>query len=97
MSLDPSTFVNTSNWTSELGLQSLTPAAQPNVSRTRTSASKPPPNRKGQDVESLEQMLEPERTGVHKKGESKPPWALIIIVMLLLAAGAAVAVVVAMQ
>jgi hypothetical protein len=42
-------------------------------------------------------MLEPERTGVHKKGEGKPPWALIIIVMLLLAGGAAVAVIVAMQ
>ena len=96
MSLDPSTFVNTSNWTSELGLQSLTPpVAQP---RTRSNnTSKPPSNKKGGDIESLEQMLEPERTGVHKKGESKPPWALIIIVMLLLAAGAAVAVIVMMQ
>jgi eukaryotic-like serine/threonine-protein kinase len=97
MSLDPSTFVNTSNWTSELGLQSLTPGVAPTKTRSG-SASRPPPNKKGGDVESLEQMLEPERTGVHKKGEGgKPPWALIIIVMLLLAAGAAVAVVVAMQ
>jgi len=92
MSLDPSTFVNTSNWTSELGLQALQPA-QPPAKRTNT-ASRPPPNK--HDVESLEQMLEPERTGVHKKGEGKPPWALIIIVMFLLAAGAAVAVFVAM-
>jgi len=45
---------------------------------------------------SLEQMLEPDRTGVHNKGESRPPWALIIVIMLLLAAGAAVAVVFAM-
>ena len=37
--------------------------------------------------------LEPDRTGVHKKGESKPPWILIIVIMLLLAAGAAVAVI----
>ena len=47
-------------------------------------------------IESLEQMLEPDRTGVHGK-DDRPPWALIIVVMLLLAAGAAVAVVVAMQ
>jgi serine/threonine-protein kinase len=92
MSLDPSTFVNTSNWTSELDLQAAPPA------KRNASASRPPPNKKagGADIESLEQMLEPERTGVHKKGEGKPPWALIIIVMFLLAAGAAVAVFVAM-
>jgi hypothetical protein len=42
-------------------------------------------------------MLEPDRTGVHKKTEGKPPWALIIVIMLLLAAGAAVAVVLLMQ
>ena len=48
------------------------------------------------DIESLEQMLEPERTGVHSKSD-RPPWALIIVIMLLLAAGAAVAVVLAMQ
>jgi serine/threonine-protein kinase len=97
MSLDPSTFVNTSNWTSELGLQSLTPAAQPQGGRSKPGPSKPPQNKKGGEIDSLEQMLEPERTGVHKKGEGKPPWALIIIVMLLLAAGAAVAVIVALQ
>lgn len=94
MSLDPSTFVNTSNWTSELGLQSLTPGAQP--ARRANTPSKPPQNagKKGasNDIESLEQMLEPERTGVHKKGEGGPPWVLIIVVMLLLAAGAAVTV-----
>ncbi len=98
MSLDPSTFVNTSNWTSELGLQSLQPNnAQPPVKRAQ-APSRPPGNKKGPsaDIESLEQMLEPERTGVHKKGEGKPPWALIIIVMFLLAAGAAVAVFIAM-
>ncbi len=97
MSLDPSTFVNTSNWTSELGLQSLQPGSgqQP---RRANSPSRPPGKKPGApaDVESLEQMLEPERTGVHKKGESKPPWALIIIVMFMLAAGAAVAVFIAM-
>ncbi len=99
MSLDPSTFVNTSNWTSELGLQSLQPnQQQPQPIKRAHAPSRPPGTKKGQsaDIESLEQMLEPERTGVHKKGEGKPPWALIIIVMFLLAAGAAVAVFVAM-
>ncbi len=93
MSLDPSTFVNTSNWTSELGVQQSVPPRP-------SSASRPPANRKAippsGDIESLENLLEPERTGVHAK-EGKPPWALIIIVMLLLSAGAAVAVIFAMQ
>ena len=98
MSLDPSTFVNTSAWTSELGLQSLQPNQQPLAVKRAHVPSRPPGNKKGPsaDIESLEQMLEPERTGVHKKGEGKPPWALIIIVMFLLAAGAAVAVFIAM-
>ena len=48
------------------------------------------------EIESLEAMLEPERTGVHGKAERKPPWLLIIVVMVLLAAGAAAAVVMLM-
>jgi serine/threonine-protein kinase len=101
MSLDPSTFIDTQNWANDLGLASINPGSQPPVKRPG-SPSRPPANKKvvltpAGDIESLEQMLEPDRTGLHKKGESKPPWALIIVVMLLLAAGAAVAVVVAMQ
>ena len=98
MSLDPSTFVNTSAWTSELGLQSLQPNQQQQPVKRTATPSRPPQNKKSPsaDIESLEHILEPERTGVHKKGEGKPPWALIIIVMFLLAAGAAVAVFVAM-
>jgi len=98
MSLDPSTFVNTSAWTSELGLQSLQPNQQQQPVKRTQANSRPPGNKKGPaaDIESLEHILEPERTGVHKKGEGKPPWALIIIVMFLLAAGAAVAVFVLM-
>ncbi len=96
MSLDPSTFVNTSNWTNELGLQSLTPGPGTPAKRANTPSRPPASKKPAGDIDSLEQMLEPERTGVHKKGEGKPPWALIIIVMFLLAAGAAVAVFVAM-
>ena len=67
-------------------------AARRRPVRRRTRASggpTPPPG----EIESLEQMLEPDRTGVHKKDERQPPWALIIVLMVLLAAGAAVAVV----
>ena len=92
MSLDPSNFVDTSNWTGELGVQA-TPkrqnrhsASPPNKQR---SAQTPPPG----EMESLEAMLEPERTGVHGKAEKKTPWVLIVMIMLILAAGAAAAVV----
>jgi serine/threonine-protein kinase len=99
-SLDPSAFVDTSNWAGDL-LQSQQGAhggrASKNKAPTRPPANKPKTiTAGGGEIESLEQMLEPDRTGMHKKGESKPPWAIIIVVMLLLAAGAAVAVVFAM-
>ncbi len=100
MSLDPSTFVDTSNWAGDL-MQSQQGTGRGSKNKAPT---RPPANKaktitapgSGGEIESLEQMLEPDRTGMHKKGESKPPWALIIIVMVLLAAGAAVAVVFAM-
>jgi eukaryotic-like serine/threonine-protein kinase len=97
MSLDPSTFVDTSAWTGELGLASQQPPqrarpTRPPQHKSNKLQATPQPG----EIESLEQMLEPERTGVHNRA-NRPPWALIIIVMLLLAAGAAVAVVVAMQ
>ena len=96
-SLDPSSFVDTSNWAGEM-------QSHQGTQRAQKKSTKPPANKGGKqitspgggEVESLEQMLEPDRTGMHKKGESKPPWAIIIIVMVLLAAGAAVAVVFAM-
>jgi len=102
MSLDPSTFIDTQNWANDMGLASMNPGAQtpakrPGPSRPPATKGRPGAPPQPNDIESLEQMLEPDRTGVHKKGEAKPPWALIIVIMLLLAAGAAVAVVVAMQ
>jgi serine/threonine-protein kinase len=107
MSLEPGSFIDTAGWAGELGMQS---AQTPQNAFKRQSASKPPPNKPrsmlpstppppGADgvVESLEQMLEPDRTGMHGKKAKGTPWVLIIIVMLVLAAGAAVAVVFAMQ
>ncbi|MEO7096296.1 MAG: protein kinase, partial [Polyangiales bacterium] len=99
MSLDPSTFVDTSNWAGDLANSQQgngrTPSAKKQT-RPPPNKSKPPATTGGGEVESLEHILEPDRTGMHKKGESKPPWAIIIVVMVLLAAGAAVAVVFAM-
>jgi serine/threonine protein kinase len=102
-SLDPSTFVDTAGWAGELGMQS-SQTAPPVKRQTKPPATKPratlpqTPNPTGTDLESLEQMLEPDRTGVQgKKAEKALPWLLIIIVMVVLAAGAAVAVVFAMK
>jgi hypothetical protein len=107
LSLDPSAFVDTQNWTGELLSGAQTPGAIPPTNQKIKRPTRPPPNRSKPppnhptpqpgELESLEQMLEPERTGVHKKGEGKPPWILISIILLLLAAGAAAAVVFAMQ
>ncbi len=98
MSLDPSTFGDHSGWSGE-------PQAASQPALKRQPATRPPrikgksitPTPGPGEIESLEQMLEPDRTGVHKRAEGKTPWAIIIVIMLLLAAGAAVAVVVAMR
>jgi len=94
MSLDPSAFIDTSNWVGEMGLAS---AQQPPAKRP----TRPPPTKNkatpAPEIESLEQMLEPERTGVRKNGERRPSWALIVVLMLLLAVGAALAVILAMR
>jgi serine/threonine protein kinase len=107
MSLDPSTFVDTAGWAGEMGLQGSGQHQPPPVKRqtknppisqrsTRGGPSTPPPEGA---VESLEQMLEPDRTGVHgKAATTKPlPWGMIIVLMLVLAAGTAAAVVFAMR
>jgi eukaryotic-like serine/threonine-protein kinase len=98
MSLDPSTFVDTSNWAGEMGLAAsgqAAPTKRPhrNTQNKHAKVQTPAPG----DVESLEQMLEPDRTGVHKNDATKLPWVLIIVVMVLLAAAAAVAVIVVMK
>ena len=96
MSLDPSNFVDTSNWAGELGV-----SAQPPPRRQGRGSASPPnrvrtPPTGHSEMESLEAMLEPDRTGLHGKAGRKLPWLLIAIVMLVLAAGAAAAVVLLM-
>jgi len=97
MSLDPSAFMDPSRWANELAnpsgaQQAHKRAARPSGAPRTKNVPTPPPG----ELESLEHLLEPERTGVHEKSD-RPPWALIVVIMLLLAAGAAVAVVFAMQ
>ncbi|MFT3691634.1 MAG: serine/threonine-protein kinase [Kofleriaceae bacterium] len=112
-SLDPSAFVDTAGWAGEMGLQQSGAAPAPPIKRpTKPPLNKtrpgigagipatPSPGQGSDGIESLEQMLEPDRTGVHGKPNApgKPvPWPLIIVVMLVLAAGAAVAVIFAMK
>jgi serine/threonine protein kinase len=96
MSLDPSAFVDTSNWAGEMGLASHHPPpkrpTRPLAQRPKPSSPTPSP-----EIESLEQILEPDRTGLHRNREHKARWTTVAIIMLLLAAGAAVAVVLAMR
>jgi len=58
---------------------------RPNIQHKRDSSL----NNPAPDIEPIEQILEPDRTGVHKSGDKKTPWALILIVLVLIAAGAA--------
>lgn len=96
MSLDPSAFVDTSNWVGELGLAAQGPGQRPAAKK----ATRPPPvagkGASAPEIESLEQMLEPDRTGVHSK-DRKPPWALLVALLVLLAAASGVAVVLLMK
>jgi eukaryotic-like serine/threonine-protein kinase len=110
MSLDPSAFVDTSNWAGEMGLGSQHPPPQhpgqhphqhPNprarptrpMPRDRVTAPTPSP-----EIESLEQILEPERTGHHRNRDGKSPsWLVIALIMLVLAAAAAITVVLVMR
>ncbi len=96
LSLDPARFINTSAWADELQQPQQPPpkrskgaSASPQNKPRTAGPNTPPPG----EMESLEAMLEPERTGVHGKADRKIPWVLIVIVMLALA-GAAAAVVV---
>ena len=80
-SLDPSAFVNTQGWANEL-IQPHAPISphkrptRPPVQKPRGTPTPPP------EIESLEAILEPERTGVRKRGEGKPPWLIIAVIML---------------
>lgn len=89
VSLDPSTFADTGGWDGRPSAQPLVPFKRP----TRPPISRPKmvAPASGGEVESLEQMLEPDRqvTGLHAKGSAIPPWILIAGVLVVVAAVAA--------
>ena len=101
MSLDPSAFVDTSAWASDFGVGGGGVAPPTPTKRARPHQSSKPPVRgnhptpaPGVEIESLEQMLEPDKTGVHGKAKaSGVPVAVIVMLVLVLAGAAAAAVI----
>jgi serine/threonine-protein kinase len=86
MSLDPSSFVDTSAWASDFGLDTG-PSSRQVPTRTPTrppsehdAAPEPSPVEAANEIESLQDLLEPDRTGVHDMRASKG----IIIAMVVL-------------
>jgi serine/threonine-protein kinase len=97
--LDPSSFVDTSAWANDFGVSSG--GSPPTSRRARaTQPSKPPrsnaptPAAGIPEIESLEQMLEPEKTGMHgRAGSGGMPIAMIVALVVVLAGAAAAAVI----
>ncbi len=101
-SLDPKAFVDTSGWTSELGLDEQFPTddgvdEDVAVIRSRARADSPEASLDeddDEDIESLQQILEPDRTGVHRHpdhdGSRGVLIALIVAVLLAGAVGAGI-------
>ena len=97
--LDPSSFIDTSGWAADFGFNSPEPAAPaappPPVPAVRSSlrpaprtaaraAVPPPPD---DEIESLQQMLEPDRTGVHDTRDTRLVVAVLILVFLVAVLG----------
>jgi serine/threonine-protein kinase len=103
MSLDPSAFIDTSNWAGEMGLASSHHPPQHPAAKARSTRQmprdKPAMPTPSPEIESLEQMLEPERTGHHRhrREGQKPPWLMIAAIMVALAAVAALVVAILMR
>ena len=87
-SLDPSHFVDTSSWTSDL-LDSTTDGRRPSVPPGGNRSAVQPPHG---DLDGLSNMLEPDRTGVHDKGGGKGLLIGIIIAVVVAAVAAGVVV-----
>lgn len=89
VSLDPGAFIDTSGWVSELGLESGTAAADALSPPGGTALDEVPAPALTDtaQLESLQQMLEPDRTGVHQTGKSSKAIIIALFVLLVLAAG----------
>ncbi|MCP4447259.1 MAG: serine/threonine protein kinase [Myxococcales bacterium] len=90
-SLDPSSFVNTSDWESDFGIESGPVSAPPPEALPADSPAIPPPTvtppPSTAEVESLQQMLEPDRTGVHQRSSASSSVKIAIFLLIVLAAG----------
>ncbi len=86
-SLDPSSFVDTSSWTTDFGFDEPSSDNPPPAMESKTTAPPPPP-RGSSGVGSLQQMLEPE-TGIHNIGKKK--WAFVSLGFVLLTATVVIA------
>jgi serine/threonine-protein kinase len=100
VSLDPKEFVDTAAWANDFGLDSHGGTQQPKRPPPRPSRPQPsrpgpssqPPPGGGGEVESLSQMLEPDRTGVHRHGEpggGRGALVAVLVALVLIAGGAA--------
>lgn len=89
VSLDPGAFIDTSGWVSELGMDAGAPADEhlspPGGAPLDTQS--PPALSDTAQLESLQQMLEPDRTGVHQTGGNSKAIIIAIFVLIILAAG----------
>ena len=95
-SLDPSAFVDTSGWAADFGF-SPEPAAPVPAPHAHHRAPMPPgPQAMAvaagpeEEIESLQQMLEPDRTGVHDTRDPRVTIAIVVVLLLLGALGAGV-------
>lgn len=96
-SLDPASFIDTSAWAEDFGFQSQPPEYQSEPpaavihSQPSQRPSRPPTVTVAEEpvvtpeVESLQQMLEPDRTGVHAQPANKSVWIAIAVLIVLLA------------
>jgi eukaryotic-like serine/threonine-protein kinase len=84
-SLDPSSFIDTSGWAADFG---FAPEPPPPPPPTLPAARPGPRGGPGDDeIESLQQMLEPDRTGVHDTRDTRLVVAVLIVVFLVAVLG----------
>jgi hypothetical protein len=86
-SLDPSSFVDTAGWAADFGFAAEPPPPAPPPPKPVARSG---PMRIGprglpgheEEIESLQQMLEPDRTGVHDTRDTRLMIAVLILVFL---------------
>jgi eukaryotic-like serine/threonine-protein kinase len=93
--LDPESFIDTSNWASEMGVfdgangsSSRPLSAAPSRPATPDSHGDEAMISRDDEIESLQQMLEPDRTDLHKKAASSGRGVIIALVIAIILAGA---------